>query len=117
MKKIIAFTLTGVLLFTSGLTVYAGQKGYNPKAKTEITTSSQEGIKEQTQTNEQARDKNQISTKTEITTSSQEGIKEQTQTNEQTRNKNQISLSVKEFKGKILIKGKKVNFDIPPVLK
>ncbi|QSZ26696.1 copper amine oxidase N-terminal domain-containing protein [Aceticella autotrophica] len=87
MKKIIAFTLTGVLLFTSGLTVYARQKGYNPKAKTEMTTTSQEGIKEQTQTNEQTRDKNQI------------------------------SLSVKEFKGKISIKGKKVNFDILPVLK
>lgn len=87
MKKIIAFTLTGVLLFTSGLTVYARQKGYSQKAKAEITTSSWEGIKEQTQINEQTRDKNQI------------------------------SLSVKEFKGKISIKGKKVSFEIPPVVK
>lgn len=78
MKKLLAFTLTGMLLFSTAINVYAKQdkKEHGNKVRTEAV------IKAQGET------MNQVATQT-----------------------------FTEFKAGMTVKGKKVNFDVPPVIK
>lgn len=78
MKKLLAFALTGMLAFSSAITVYANQ------------------------------DKNQHGNK--VRTEAVIKVKRATYNQIQTR-------SYAEFKANMIVKGKKIKFDVPPVIK
>ncbi|EIV99066.1 copper amine oxidase N-terminal domain-containing protein [Thermoanaerobacter siderophilus] len=87
MKKILAFVLMGLLVFSSALTVYAKPD----KAKHELK------IKTETKLEAKGETKNKVEV--------------------QTQTKLEASVKAKEFKGKVSVNKKEIKFDIPPVIK
>ncbi|EMT38988.1 Copper amine oxidase [Thermoanaerobacter thermohydrosulfuricus WC1] len=88
MKKILAFVLMGLLVFSSALTVYAKPD----KAKHELKTKTE--------------------TKLEAKGETKNKVEVQTQT------KLEASVKAKEFKGKVFVNKKEIKFDdVPPVIK
>jgi hypothetical protein len=87
MKKILAFVLMGLLVFSSALTVYAKPE----KAKHELK------IKTETKLEAKRETKNQLEVQT------------------QTRFEPKVKFD--EFKAKVSVNGKEIKFDVPPVIK
>ncbi|ADH60343.1 copper amine oxidase domain protein [Thermoanaerobacter mathranii subsp. mathranii str. A3] len=87
MKKILAFVLTGLLIFSSVLTVYAKPD----KVKHQVNVKAQTTLKA----------KGNTKNKVEV----------------QTQTKLEASVKAKEFKGKVSVNKKEIKFDIPPVIK
>ncbi|AIS51709.1 copper amine oxidase family protein [Thermoanaerobacter kivui] len=87
MKKILAFVLMGLLVFSSALTVYAKPD----KAKHELK------IKTETKLEAKGETKNKVEA--------------------QTQTKLEASVKAKEFKGKVSVNKKEIKFDTPPVIK
>lgn len=87
MKKILVFVLTGLLIFSSVLTVYAKPD----KAKHELK------IKTETKLEAKGETKNQLEA--------------------QTQTRFEAKVKFNEFKAKVSVNGKEIKFDVPPVVK
>ncbi|EGD52774.1 copper amine oxidase-like domain-containing protein [Thermoanaerobacter ethanolicus JW 200] len=87
MKKILVFVLTGLLIFSSVLTVYAKPD----KAKHELK------IKTETKLEAKGETKNRLEA--------------------QTQTRFEAKVKFNEFKAKVSVNGKEIKFDVPPVVK